>query len=136
MRLYGYLLTYIMEIQSNRVIPSLQIQTYGGLTKLTTGQASLLKTITQAISNNRSLTWDDIVNAYCKGVRRKYTGGYYREGIKNYLYEDIDIKQEYEKLSSCWVYSLRPLIKQWFLTTIGTLVIKNQLAVIPLIEIQ
>jgi|SRR5215217_2306675 len=117
-------------------IPSLQIQTYGQMAKLTRGQHVLLKTITHKVFNKQSMTWDDIVDAYCKGVRDMYTGGNYRETTRMYEYNEVLIKDEYKKQSVCWTYTLRGLIKQWFLLTIGALVIKNQLVVIPLIEIE
>jgi len=119
-----------------KTVPSLQIQTYGQMVKLTKGQKGLLDVITKRVLSKETLTWDDIVDTYCNCIRKTYTGGYYSERTRTYAYTDKNIKEEYKNYSYCWSGTLRPLIKGWFLTSIGTLVIKNQLAVIPLIEVE
>lgn len=119
-----------MTTEISKPIPSLQIQTFGQLVKLTYAQRTLLETITTLVVKNQSLTWDIIVKTYCKGVRSEYQVWENRDWVT------YNIQYEYRKQSVKWTYTIRGLIKGWLLNTIGTLVIKNQLAIIPLIEIE
>lgn len=122
---------------------ALSIQSTLQIAKLNLGQHTLLTAITSAVNNRKPLTFDDILDCYCRGVRRIY-----QREVYNYIdispnnwrkefdrYEEFDIKTEYKKNSALWTYTLRPLVKQWFVNNIGTLVIKGKLLVLPVIEI-
>lgn len=106
---------------------SLQVQTIGQFVKLSKGQAALLKAMRNCVKENKSISWDLLVNIFYDNVSK----------IQNHYYQPTyqDIKECYAAQNSTWQYSVRPRIRQWFVSTIGILVIKNQLVVIPTIDI-
>jgi hypothetical protein len=122
------------ELTTN--LPTLSIKTYSGLTKLTVGQKVLLKVITEKVIERKSLTWDDIVDCYCKGVKSEYANWEYCYTKQEYIWVYYKVKKAYKDNHWIWTYNLRAKVKQWFLSTIGILVVKNQLAVIPLMEVE
>jgi len=125
------------DLQKDISKQSLQISAIGRI-KLTNGQSALLNAIRNCVSNQTSLSWDIIVDCYynniCK-IQRKWK---FLNDIPNDLrkeYYNSDIKEHYYKQDSTWQYTIKPKIRQWFVSTIGILVVKNQLIIIPTIEI-
>lgn len=114
--------------------PNLHLQTYTRIVKLTPGQKSLLNTIKDCVANKKILDWDLIVTSYLEGRNKPYYVARWRGMNKGYEYEETDIMQEYKKLSVTWTYTIKPMIRSWFLSTIGALVVKNQLIIIPVID--
>lgn len=108
----------------------LQVLTQNQLVKLSKPQNGLLNLITDAVVNNKIISMDEIVYCYCKFVRHNYYHPW--EAIET----EYIILKEYKKQSHVWTYRLRGLIKSWFVNTIGTLVLKGKLIVLPIIEIE
>jgi hypothetical protein len=119
--------------------------------KLTKGQSALLKSIRQCVTSEKPLDWGIIIDSYGIGVRKTYPKKEYKrqediillDGSRHWqsgYYEETgdfyNIKDEYLNDTNVWRYTLRGLVRSWFLATIGILVIKNQLIVIPTIEIE
>lgn len=128
------------EIVKN--ITGLQIHAVNKV-KFTKGQVGLLKVIKDCIANNKPLDWDIIVDCYYNNVRKTSFQRYYKyiqasggELHGHYEGREVDVKVCYAEKDSHWQYTLRSLIRQWFVSTIGILVIKNQLIVIPVINIE
>lgn len=127
-----------MELQKNIGDRMLQISTVGQMVKLTKGQSALLKAIRACVQDGRPINWDLIVNLFYHNVSKvgrdwHYVGSY-PYGSKEWFI--FDIMEEYKAQSSKWQYNIRGRVKQWFVSTIGVLVIKNQLIVIPTIEME
>lgn len=122
-------------------ISALSIVTTGQLPKFTKGQSALLELIKACIANKQSLTFELIAHCYYHSVRKTFfegKGWYYpdesnwRSGkYKEYIEHDILICMKEDKLRWKW----RPQIRQWFVSNIGILVIKNQLVIVPTIDL-
>lgn len=115
----------------------LQISTIGQFIKLTKGQAALLKAMRDCVKEGKAISWDILVDIFYNNVSKissdyRWVGGF-MNGHKEYF--DHDIMECYKSNNSQWLYSIRPRVRQWFVSTIGILVIKNQLIVIPTIDI-
>ncbi len=108
----------------------LQLITQNQLVTLSKPQNGLLSLIIDAINNKNAITMHDIVDCYCKYIRCNYYDPWDAES-KEYM-----IKEEFKKHSHVWTYRLRSLIKSWFVNTIGTLVLKGKLMVLPIIKIE
>lgn len=119
--------------------------------KLTKGQSALLKAIRECVTSEKPLDWSIIIDSYGIGVRKTYPKKeyktmediisidgtrYWQSGYYEQTGDFYTIKEEYLNDTNTWRYTLRGLIRSWFLATIGILVIKNQLIVIPTIEIE
>lgn len=108
----------------------LQLLTQNQLVPINKAQQGLLNLIIDAVDAKKVITMNDIVNCYCVHVRSNY---YHPWDAKNIEYK---VKDEFKKQSYVWTYRLRALVKQWFVGTIGTLVLKGKLIVLPIIEIE
>jgi hypothetical protein len=114
-------------------ISALSIETTGQLVVMTKGQNTLLQLIRDCVKNKAVLGWDLIVEAYYNNVRKTYVDKWYlryHDQTREY-----DVMQEYKNQSSTWTYVLRPMVRQWLVSNIGILVLKNQLVIIPTIDI-
>jgi len=122
---------------------TLQLHTTATLPKLNNGQKGLLKLINECVSINKPCDFEDVVKCYCKFVRKTY----YRERRKfitlqdgryqsvHDKYDEFDVYSSFKSQNFIWTYHLRALIKQWFIGTIGNLVLKGQLLILPIIQI-
>lgn len=112
----------------------LQILTQNQLVILTKPQQGLLNLINEAVLSKKTLSMDDIVLCYYNNVRKSYEHPWpHVDFDKEKVY---DVMKEYKKQSFTWTYRLRSLVKGWFINTIGTLVLKGKLIVLPIIEIE
>lgn len=106
--------------------------------KLTKAQKSLLSLITDAIQNNEVLTFEKIVKFYRDNVRKTYSvgvGWYYPEGSRYGRYKEYEEFDFYDSfLKGDLKYGNRNAVRYWFTQNIGSLVLKNKLMVIPVIE--
>lgn len=129
-----------MELQKDITKQALQIQTVGQFVKLTKGQSALLKAIRRCVENQKSITWDVLVDIFYDNVSKEGRDWQAKWALDLSGYSKkwtvYDIKTEYAKGSSVWQYHIKPRIRQWFVSTIGILVVKNQLIVIPTIEME
>lgn len=124
------------ELQKDISNQALQINAIGRV-KLTNGQSGLLKAIRNCVQNKTSLNWDIIVDVYYENVsKNQRSWKFANDSPKDYTREWFlsDIKECYIRQDSKWQYTIKPKIRQWFVSTIGILVIKNQLIIIPTIE--
>ena len=124
-------------LQKDITTQALQINT-GLKVKLTKGQSALLKAIRECVSENKPLAWETIIHCFYNNVSkegRDYNAVWTLDGT-SYRKEwyRYDIMEAYKNSDSKWQYNIKPRIRQWFVSTIGILVIKNQLIVIPTIE--
>lgn len=108
----------------------LHLATNGQLVPLSKGQNALLKLINECVLNKRILTMQHIVDLYCQQVRCNYYHPW-ETGNKEYM-----VKVEFKKQTHIWTYRLRGLVKAWFINTMGNLVLKGKLIVLPVIEIE
>jgi len=118
-------------------ISALSIQTTGQIPKFTKGQSSLLKLIRECIDKKQPLTFDLIVWTYYDNVRKQFTKRHYAgqdaHGHSTYSYSHHDILESWREQKDLWYF--KALIRQWFISNIGILVIKNQLVIIPTIDL-
>lgn len=114
----------------------LQIQ--GRERTLTKGQKALLSTIEKCIQFKKPLDWDLIVLVYTENVRSQYRKDldYNFETRRYQTYVMKDILPEYQKLTPEWTYGLRINVRQWFLTNLSVLILKNKLIVVPIMSIE
>jgi hypothetical protein len=119
-------------------ISALSIQTTGQVPTLSKGQKALLRVIRDCVQSRTPLTFDLIVRAYYDNVRKVVyegenwhypNGGYGR--YASYIKHDIMELWNAGKMT----YKYKPQIRQWFVSNIGILVIKNQLVIIPTIDL-
>lgn len=108
----------------------LQILTQNQLVPISKGQNALLNLITDCVTNKTVLTMAEIVDCYCRCVRKNY---YHPWDAKPIEYM---VRDEFKKQSHVWTYRLRGLIKAWFINTMGNLVLKGKLIVLPIIEVE
>lgn len=117
---------------------ALSIQTIGQLVKLSKGQHGLLKLIRQSVQENKPLDWDALVQCFYDNVSCKIHDwrwiGEFNKGHREYY--SLDLLEEYKKQSIKWQYHAKSRVRQWFVSTIGILVVKGQLFVIPTIELE
>jgi hypothetical protein len=119
---------------------TLSISTIGQLVKLSKGQDALLKLIRESVANNKSIDWDVLVECFYHNVSKtiskwKWANMEIRNDFSR-TYYDLDLLDEYKKNSSSWHLYGRGRVRQWFVSTIGILVVKGQLFVIPTIELE
>lgn len=121
-------------------ISALSIQTTGQLPSLSKGQKQLLEQIRFCVKENIPFTFEMMLNIYYFNVRKKfqrgegwhYPDGDYRFGRYSY-YVEYDILECWKKQERVWCF--KPNVRQWFLSNIGILVLKNQLVIIPTIDL-
>lgn len=122
-------------------ISALSIVTTGQLPKLTKGQFALLKVIRECVYKTTPLSFDLIVEVYYYNVRKSFSLG---EGWHRTNPDDWNSGRytEYVKydILECWkkqdkLYYFKNSIRTWFVSNIGILVIKNQLVIIPTIDL-
>lgn len=120
-------------------INALQVITTGQLPKMSDGQIGLLRIIRKCVEDKKPLAFELIVRCYYDNVRKFYYRSYgWDFEKKDYTgYHKLDIWEMFtgKETRSNFGYSVKPSIRQWFVSTIGILVVKNQLVVIPTIEI-
>lgn len=106
---------------------TLQIIQNDNKERLTNGQKALLNVIKDCVEKKIPISFDLIVAIYYTNIsttQKTWSGGKY------------DIMQEYINKTTVFQYYCRPKIKTWFVQNIGILVIKNELIVIPTIDIE
>lgn len=108
----------------------LQILTQNQLVPISQGQNGLLKLITDCVIDKKVLTMNEIVDCYCKYVRCNYYHPWEAKPVE-YM-----VKTEFKNHSHVWTYRLRGLVKAWFINTMGNLVLKGKLIVLPIIEVE
>ncbi len=117
---------------------TLKIDSVGQMVVLSKGQNTILKLIRYCVSTNKPITWDLLVGAYYKYMHQ--TAEDYRyvciDGNKQRKLYEFDIMECYKNKDDRWKYKIRGRIKGWFTSTIGVLVIKNQIIIIPTLEIE
>jgi len=117
----------------------LRIATNNQLVELTLGQHELLSQIVRCTKNFEPLTMRMVVDCYVKS-RGSDTFTYsdwdwnFETGKREYFEVSFSITECFERRSPKWTYRMRALIKQWLISNIGALVIKNKLIAIPIIE--
>lgn len=119
-------------------VNGLAIQTTAQIPKFTKGQAGLLSVIKQCVETNTPLLYDMVVRCYCDNVRSTYKVGhnYMRQENGRYeyaRYETRNIWNAYQQGVDGYYY--RNNIRAWLISTIGILVLKNQLVAIPVINL-
>lgn len=130
-----------MDVRRDRDITksALQISSLGQLVKLSKGQAGLLRLMRLCVKEQRTFSWDELVVCYYQNVREEGEDWKWLNADKDNRerqWYSYDIMQSYKANDYHWKYKLRGAIKSWFVSTIGILVIKNQLIVIPTIDIE
>jgi hypothetical protein len=113
--------------------------THNRKSEMSKGQQLLLTTIMECIKNQKPLLFEDVIVCYYLGVKKTifwanyelYNGSMCSVGH----HKEYDILSEHEKDSYIWNRKIRDLIKSWFVSAIGLLVIKGWLTVLPTIKI-
>ena len=106
--------------------------------ELSKGQNSLLLLISHCTLNNQPLLFDNLIHIYYKNVKKivEYPAiEFDRRGQKKLGRGEYDIMECYNNQNCVWFTKIKPLIKSWFVSAIGLLVIKGWLRVLPVINI-
>jgi hypothetical protein len=111
------------ELQKDISRQALQIHTVGAV-RLTKGQSALLTAIRCCVQENKPVSYESIVDCYYNNVSK--TAWIYKSRR--------DVMESFKEDNSSWRCFIRARVRQWFVSTIGILVIKNQLFIIPTIE--
>lgn len=108
--------------------------------EMSKGQQLLLETMVRCVKNEVNLQFEDVVIAYYLGVKKTLFWTNYKmdNGVMypSGPHREYDILSEYEQKSYLWNKKIKDLIKSWFVSAIGLLVIKGWLKVLPVIEIE
>ncbi len=111
--------------------------------QLNAKQKALLKTMYDCLQNNRPFNWDLMVVFYSNNVKKMYEKYEYEydwdsPSLKktNQRYISYNITVEYAKNTSLWSYYIKPSIRQWFCTNIGSMVLKGSVLALPVIELE
>lgn len=109
---------------------SLQLNT-GKRPLMSKSQNGLLKLMFDCVRSGEALTFEQLVYCYAENVNSeiKQWGGYGPD-FKNH-----NIIDNYKNDTFIWNRKIKPLIKSWFVSAIGLLVIKGYLKVLPVINI-
>lgn len=104
---------------------------------LSLSQNNLLKIMVECVRTNEALTFDQLVRCYSESVNEEiyYRTNIWRSGLP-FTEEYHNVLQAYKEQSWIWNYKIKGLIKSWFVSAIGLLVIKGKLRVLPNIEIE
>lgn len=131
---------FFMELSKVGILHQpLQINSIGQFVTLTKGQKGLLALVRSCVEQNLVFSWDELVLCYYNNVRKEVEDWRWVSlDVKDrereyYLY---DIMESYKAQDWHWKYKIRGAIKGWFVSTLGVLVIKNQLLVLPTISIE
>lgn len=110
--------------------------------QLNTKQKALLEMMYKCMTDKIPFNWDAMVDFYIKNCKSKYN--YYSYDYdwdspniskKNQKYIDYDIKKCYKENNTMWSYNIKPSIRQWFATNIGSMVLKGSILALPVIEL-
>ena len=111
--------------------------------QLNAKQKALLEMLGDCLSENKPFNWDSMVEFYCKNVKSVYenydydydffTSGSFRKTNERYVKHDI--LKAYKNDESLWSWKIKPSIRQWFATNIGSMVLKGSILALPIIEI-
>jgi len=105
--------------------------------EMSKGQQLLLTTIMECVKNQKPLLFEDVIICYYLGVKKTLVWADY-ESEKRWgsgPHKEYDILSEHQKDSYIWNRKIRDLIKSWFVSAVGLLVIKGWLTVLPTIKI-
>jgi hypothetical protein len=107
--------------------------------EMSKGQKLLLEKICKCIRDKEPLIFEDVVMCYYAGVKKTLFWANYQldqgQMCSVGMHRNYDILHEYETNSYIWNRKIRDLIKSWFVSAIGLLVIKGWLTVLPVITI-
>jgi hypothetical protein len=108
------------------------------MVKLTKPQKSALNLIQKCVTECIPLSWDLLVLTYYQNVAQtaedyKYVS---LNGESNREWYRYDLLESYKNQDHHWKYHVRTRIKGWFTSTIGVLVLKNKIFIVPVIEIE
>lgn len=83
------------------------------------------------VRSNEALTFEQLVYCYSENVNGVIIqwAGYGPTQIKH------NVLESYQSNTAYWQRKIKPLIKSWFVSAIGLLVIKGYLTVLPTINI-
>ena len=115
---------------------TLQINT-GRRPLMSKAQNALLKQLFDCIRANEPLTLEHLVFIYANNVKSEIEFHIYWdrhiEGVN--MLKKHNIIDCYNANNLCWQKKIKDLIKSWFVSAIGLLVIKGYLKVVPTIDI-
>jgi hypothetical protein len=94
-------------------------------------QNGLLKLMFDCVRNNEALTFEQLIYCYAENVNAEIDQ-YNWYGPSLIKHNVID---SYKNDTLYWNRKIKPLIKSWFVSAIGLLVIKGYLKVLPNINI-
>lgn len=114
---------------------ALQVQTTGQFVKLSKGQVALLDLLRTCVATGTPLTWDLLVLCYYTSVAQRAKDWRWDHVNGRKEYYDYDIMEVYEEQGAKWTYYVRGRIRTWFMSCIGSLVLRNELIVIPTIKL-
>lgn len=101
---------------------------------MTKGQQALLDVIRKCVEEKKSFTFDMVVSVYYYNVRSQYwKSDTYDYVNSRWNKKPHDILKSYKKGIDGWFYKMQ--IRQWLVSNIGILVLKNQLVIVPTIDL-
>ncbi len=98
--------------------------------QLNTKQQALLKLLHECLKKNEPLNWDLMIDFYIKNVDN-YHSHYVWNGFNDYTVTKILIDKN--KIND--TYGLKPRIRNWFATNMGSMILKGSILALPVIEI-
>jgi len=97
-------------------------------------QKALLKLLHKCLKDNTPLDWKLMVNFYVKNVDN-ISGRDWNSLLQKYT-NGTPILPHFEKLDSNWIYYIKPKIRQWFATNMGSMILKGAILALPVIELK
>lgn len=112
----------------------------GKTNHLTDAQRALLELMHDCVKKNKPLDWSKMVLFYSSNVKSAFItrqNTFKKNANGHWVYEEVekDIVAIYKKQSYEWSGYIRPSIRQWFATNIGSMVLKGSILALPVIEI-
>lgn len=115
---------------------SLQINT-GKRPLMSKSQYALLKQLFDCIKSNEPITLEHLVYIYSENVKSEIEfhihWDRHIEGVN--MLKKHNVIECYKADNMCWQRKIKDLVKSWFVSAIGLLVIKGYLKVVPTIDI-
>jgi predicted methyltransferase len=114
---------------------SLKLNTSNQFRELTIAQKGLYELLCKKLKSGESLTLEEVVICYSENMKDVMIYEKWCAEGKTELIE-INVIKSFQEKNWYWTYHVRLRIMQWLITTIGVLVIKGALKIIPNLEIE
>jgi len=114
---------------------AISLMSVGINNQLNVKQQALLKVLHKCLKSNIPLNWNSMVKFYIKSVDSEYSTYDWNRKTQQYEVISYSVAKVYKSQDDTWTYGLKPRIRQWFATNMGSMILKGSILALPVIEI-